>query len=167
MAERATHNLRDYSSLTIRHRSGSERPLPECDTIYVNAGVTAPLNVWLDALRPNGRLLFPLTPADGPGGMPVAGGKLLIARASNDRYDARFICAPFIPCVGARDDETGLKLAVAFRRGDFRNVRSLRRNSEPDETCWCSGAGWWLSTSASIYPIKRRLSSRKCLIMRW
>ena len=155
LAERATHNLGDYPNVTVRHRSGSEGPLPECDAIYVNAGATAPLDIWLDALRLNGRLLFPLTPADGPGGMPGAGGMLLITRASNDHYDARFVCpAMFIPCVGARDDETALKLTVAFKRGDFRNVRSLRRNTPPDETCWCSGKGWWLSTSGSMQLIK-------------
>jgi len=148
LAERATQNLGDCSNVTVRHRSGSEGPIPEFDSIYVNAGATAPQDVWLDALRPNGRLLFPLTPADGPGGMPGAGGMLLITRASSDRYDARFVSpATFIPCVGARDEETALKLARAFKRGDFQNVRSLRRNTLPDETCWCSGNNWWLSTS--------------------
>ena len=151
LSERATRNLRDYRNATVRHRSSAEGPLPECDAIYVNAGATAPLDIWLNALRPNGRLLFPLTPADGPGGMPGAGGMLLITRASDDRFDARFVdTATFIPCVGGRDDETALKLRVAFQRGDFRNVRSLRRNTRPDETCWCSGNGWWLSTSVSM-----------------
>jgi protein-L-isoaspartate(D-aspartate) O-methyltransferase len=104
----------------------------------------------VDALRLNGRLLFPLTPADGPGGMPGAGGMLLITRASNDRYEARFVCpAMFIPCIGARDEETAAKLAKAFARGDSRNVQSLRRNTTPDESCWCAGKGWWLSTAAA------------------
>ena len=148
LAQRATHNLRDLPNVTVHHRSGSEGPLPDCDAIYVNAGATSPLDIWLDALRPNGRLLFPLSPADGPGGMPGAGGIFLITHASTDRFGARFICpAMFIPCVGARDEETALKLSEAFKRSDFRNVRSLRRNTSPDETCWCSGDGWWLSTS--------------------
>jgi len=151
LAERATRNLREYPNVALHHRSGAEGPLPECDAIYVNAGATAPLNVWLDALRPNGRLLFPLTPADGPGGMPGAGGILLITRASADHFDARFVCtAMFLPCAGARDDETASKLTVAFQRGDFKKVRSLRRKTPPDETCWCSGNGWWLSTSVSM-----------------
>jgi protein-L-isoaspartate(D-aspartate) O-methyltransferase len=29
----------------------------------------------------------------------------------------------------------------------MKNVRSLRRDSSPDETCWCAGGGWWLSTA--------------------
>jgi hypothetical protein len=148
LAQDATRNLADFSNVVVHHRSGSEGLLPDCDAIYINAGATAPLDIWLDALRPNGRLLFPLTPTDGPGGMPGAGGMILVTRASNDGFDARFVCpVMIIPCVGARDEETASRLSEAFKRGDSRNVRSLRRNTPPDETCWCSGNGWWLFTS--------------------
>jgi protein-L-isoaspartate(D-aspartate) O-methyltransferase len=51
----------------------------------------------------------------------------------------------FIPCVGARDDETAQKLVAAFKRGDLQRVKSLRLNSQPDDTCWSAGNGWWLS----------------------
>ena len=148
LAQNAIQNLREFSNVTVQERSGSDAPLPVCDAIYVNAAATAPLNVWLDALQLNGRLLFPLTPADGPGGMPGAGGMLLVTRNDTDRFDARFVCPTmFVPCVGARDEETAQKLSGAFKRGDFRNVRSLQRNSQPDETCWCAGNGWWLSNA--------------------
>jgi protein-L-isoaspartate(D-aspartate) O-methyltransferase len=146
LAETAKRNLRQLPNVTVHHQSGSEGPFPECDAIYVNAGATAPLDIWLDALRLNGRLLFPLT-SDGPGGTPGAGGMLLVTRTAMDRFDARFVCAAmFIPCVGARDESTALKLAEAFKRGDLRNVRSLRRNTRSDDTCWFAGNGWWLST---------------------
>jgi protein-L-isoaspartate(D-aspartate) O-methyltransferase len=148
LAHNAIQNLGDFSNVTVHERSGSEAPLPVCDAIYVNAAATAPLNVWLDALQLYGRLLFPLTPADGPGGIPGAGGMLLVARNDTDRFDARFVCPTmFVSCVGARDEETAQKLSVAFKRGDFRNVRSLWRNSQPDDTCWCAGDGWWLSNA--------------------
>jgi protein-L-isoaspartate(D-aspartate) O-methyltransferase len=75
---------------------------------------------------------------------------LLITRMPPDRYSARFVMpVMFIPCLGARDEETAKKLAEAFKRGDSRNVRSLRRNTAPDDTCWWSGNGWWLSTEES------------------
>lgn len=148
LAERAARNLADFSNVTVHRRSGSEGLLPDCDAIYINAGATAPLDIWLDALRPNARLLFPLTPSDGPGGMPGAGGMILVTRTSNGRFDARFLCpVMIIPCAGARDEETASKLSEAFKRGDSRNVRSLRRNSQPDDTCWCAGHGWWLSNA--------------------
>ncbi len=147
LAALATANLADQPHITVYLRSGAEGPLPTCNLIYVNAGATAPLNIWLDALRPGGRLLFPLTP-DGPGGTPGAGGMLLVTRVPTDEFAARFIMpVMFIPCVGARDDETAQKLAEAFQRGDMKNVRSLRRYTPPDKTCWCAGKDWWLSTA--------------------
>ena len=148
LAEDAMLNLGDLSHVTVLKRSGSEAPLPVCDVIYVNAGATAPLDVWLDALRVDGRLLFPLTPVDGPGEKHGAGGMLLVTRTGSDDFDARFVCsAKFVPCFGARDVEMAQKLATAFTRGDWQNVKSLRRNSQPDDNCWCAGKGWWLSKS--------------------
>ncbi len=130
LAQNGMRNLSDLSNVTVQERSGSEAPLPGCDAIYVNAGATAPLDVWLDALRLHGRLLFPLTPADGPGGMPGAGGMILVTRTATDHFDARFVCAAmFVPCFGARDEETAQKLSAAFKRGDSNNVRTLQRNS--------------------------------------
>lgn len=72
LASRATTNLASLSNVTVYARSGTEAPLSPCDVCYVNAGATMPLNIWLDTLRPGGRLLFPLTP-DGPNGAPGAG----------------------------------------------------------------------------------------------
>jgi len=41
-----------------------------------------------------------------------------VTRVQEQRYDARFVCpAMFIPCLGARDEDTAKKLAAAFRRG--------------------------------------------------
>lgn len=149
LAERARTNLAGLPDVTLYMRSGAEGPLPPCDLIYVSAGATTPLECWLEALRPGGRLLFPLTP-EGPGGAPGAGGMLLITRTPAEKFDARFLMPVlFVPCAGARDPETGRKLAEAFQRGDMRKVRSLQLNTPPDETCWCSGNRWWLSTAAN------------------
>jgi protein-L-isoaspartate(D-aspartate) O-methyltransferase len=148
LAARAARNLAHYTNTTVQHRSATQGPLPNCDAIYISAGATAPLDIWLDALHPNGRLLFPLTPSDSPGGMPGAGAMLLLTRVSSDDFHARFISpAMFIPCVGARDEATSADLATAFKRGDYRNVRSLHRTSTLDQTSWFAGNGWWLSTS--------------------
>ena len=100
---------------------------------------------------------FAATPRErfvGPGPWRVftagggVGGLLLIARTPTDRFSARFLGrVMFIPCVGARDDETAQKLTEAFKRDDLKNVQSLRRGTPPDETSWCAGNGWWLSTA--------------------
>lgn len=145
LADRAQANLSRYSNVVVQHRSGSEGPLPECEVIYVNAGATGPMAVWLDALRPGGRLLFPLTPARGFGGM------LLVTRHGDRRYAATFVAAAlFIPCMGARDEETANRLTQAFAAGGARDVRSLHRDTSPDDTCWIAGRDWWLSTTAIV-----------------
>jgi protein-L-isoaspartate(D-aspartate) O-methyltransferase len=147
LASRARMNLADRPQAAVEARSGTAGSLPACDVLYVSAGATGPLDLWLDALRPGGRLLFPLTPAE-VDGRPAAGGMLLVTRASDERFDARFVCpAAFIPCAGARDDETAARLTDAFKRGDLRRVRSLRRGIPPDDTCWVAGRGFWLSTA--------------------
>ena len=149
LARRAALNLAHLSQVTVMARSGAEGSIPESDVIYVSAGATAPLDCWLDALRPSGRLLFPLTP-EAAGGRPGMGNMLLVTRVADQSFHAQFICpVMFIPCVGGRDEETGKKLAAAFQGGRTSEVRSLRRNTPPDASCWCSGIGWWLSTAAA------------------
>ncbi len=143
LAQRATENLAQFPQVTVHLRSGAEAPLPQCDVLYVNAGATAPLAVWLDALAPNGRFVFPLTPGESAGGM------LLVTKKEDEKYEASFLCqAQFVPCIGARSEAEARNLSKAFRKGNWSQVKSLHRNSEPDKSCWCSGDGWWLSTES-------------------
>jgi protein-L-isoaspartate(D-aspartate) O-methyltransferase len=72
LAERARANLREFAQVAVHCRSGTGGPLPDCDVLYVNAAATEPLAVWLDALQPEGRLLFPLAP-EGRSGEMLAG----------------------------------------------------------------------------------------------
>jgi protein-L-isoaspartate(D-aspartate) O-methyltransferase len=152
LADNAITNLKNYSNVSVQNRSGVEPPLPECDVIYVNAGATAPMDCWLDPLCPGGRLLFPLTTAHGFGAM------LLVTRKTENEFAAKFVIqAAFIHCLGARDGDTEKRLAETFNRGSIGNyqrqggmweVKSLRRKTEPNGTCWFAGNGWWLSTVA-------------------
>jgi protein-L-isoaspartate(D-aspartate) O-methyltransferase len=142
LAQRATNNLAELPHVNVHHRSGTVGPLPECDVLYVNAGATHPLDVWLDALRSNGRLIVPLTPSEGYGAM------LYIAKHEDGTYSARFLMeAQFVPCIGARDEAAAQKLTRLFRKKNWMKVKSLHRNEGPDDSCWCSGPGWWLSTN--------------------
>jgi protein-L-isoaspartate(D-aspartate) O-methyltransferase len=150
LAAKATRNLVELPNVTVYQRSGAEGALPDCRIIYVNAGATGPLDIWLDALQVGGRLLVPITP-DALEEAPCAGAMLMVTHVAEQRFDARFLMpVMFIPCMGARDVETAKSLAAAFKRGDSGKVRSLRRKTPPDETCWCSGTDWWLSTCASV-----------------
>lgn len=144
LAARAKENLAALSHVEVRHQSGTVGPLPSADVIYVSAGATAPLREWTEALRAGGRLLFPLTPDHGAGCM------LLVSRIGAGEFAAKCIStAVFTPCIGARDDETGERLAKAFASRDTRSLRSLRYDSQPDETCWFAGPDWWLSTAST------------------
>jgi protein-L-isoaspartate(D-aspartate) O-methyltransferase len=141
LACRAAANLAGFPQVAVHGTSGAVGPLPGCDIIYVNAAASEPLDVWLDALRPEGRLLFPLEPEGDAGQM------LLVTRKADGAYSARFLTrVQFVPCAGAQSPLAARALEAAFRKQDPRHVNRLHRNNQPDSTCWCAGQGWWLST---------------------
>ena len=141
LARQAAENLVVFPQVTVHCRSGTEGQLPPCDVLYVNAAAAEPLAIWLDALRPEGRLLFPLEPAD------EAGQMLLVTRRPDGSYPARFLCGvQFVSCVGAQDAHAARVLDAAFRKGNWSQVKHLYRNDLSDDSCWCAGRGWWLST---------------------
>ena len=124
------------------------RPERPADAVIVNAGVSHLSLTWLDALAPeNGRLLVPLTNADRWGAF------LLITRHQGDarRFPARFVSRTgIIGCVGGRNAEAETRLEAAQQRAPFTAIQSLRRGTEPDDTCWLAGDGWWLSTAPAF-----------------
>jgi protein-L-isoaspartate(D-aspartate) O-methyltransferase len=131
----------------VHAQSGIADGLPKADAVYVNAGITQPSWAWLDALKPGGRLLFPLQPERSGG---ILGGMLLVTKPHNSSmaWPARFVCrAIFIACQASQIEETGRGLAAAFAGGGWQKVRSLRLNGEPDASCWFGGEDWWLSTT--------------------
>jgi len=141
LAARAGENLKGLPQVKLHARTGLAGELPQADAIYVCAGTTQPCQAWLDAMRPGARLLFPMQPESGAGGM-------LLIRCPEDgaNWPARFISrARFICCDGPQDPAAGRRLAEAFA-ADWSAVRSFRRG-EPDDSCWFAGRGWWLSTA--------------------
>ena len=141
IAARAAANLARTPQVEVRARSGVE-DLAEADAIYVSAAASHPLRAWLDALKPGGRLVFPLQAAGSSGAM------LVVTRPQRgEAWPARLLTAVvFIPCEGAQDSEMGRRLDQAFRRGGQGRVRSLRFGGEPSATDWVRGDGWALST---------------------
>jgi protein-L-isoaspartate(D-aspartate) O-methyltransferase len=143
LAERAAGNLAALPQVSLHRRSGIAEDLPKSDAIYVNAGITQPSWAWLDALRPGGRLLFPLQPTASLGGM------LLICKPRDGglAWPARFVSrARFIGCEGRQDEAAGESLKQAFAGGGWEKVTSFRLTERPDKSCWYRGDDWWLST---------------------
>jgi protein-L-isoaspartate(D-aspartate) O-methyltransferase len=144
LAARAQANLVHWPWVRVEPRSGIVVPDQPVDIVYVNAGVQQIPREWLSALRPGGRLLFPLVPSRG------IGAAFLITSTGADSYSASSLCrAQFVPCIGTQDDATSARLAARFHIDSGESVRSLRlAPSEPDDTVWFAGQGWWLSTEA-------------------
>ncbi len=147
LAGLARENLKDIATVELRERSGIASDLPSVDVIYVCAGAAQPATEWLEALRPGGRLVFPLAPEG------MLGGMLMITRPDEGAaWPAKFLSrAQFIGCAGLQDAEAGRRLAEAFARG-WEVVQSFRRGEVPDDTCWFAGDGWWLSTAPASAP---------------
>jgi protein-L-isoaspartate(D-aspartate) O-methyltransferase len=142
LAARASENLKGLPQVDVQPRSGVLDGLPKVDAIYVCAGISHPSRAWLDALRPGARLIFPLQPEDGLGGM------LLLKRPDHGPiWPAKFVSrAQFIGCVGREEAQASEPLKEAFSKG-WDQVRSFRIDDSKDDTCWFAGDGWWLSTA--------------------
>lgn len=147
LARQATANLSGRWLQARVHASdgGVDGALPPAsyDVIYANASATTPVPAWLRALRPGGRLMFPLTPTG------EAGAMLMVTKDTGDGYAAKAVMGVhFIPARGLQNPEDSTALTAAFKRGWPRAVRSLRVGTAPEpDSCWVAGAGWWLSTA--------------------
>jgi protein-L-isoaspartate(D-aspartate) O-methyltransferase len=141
LAERARRSLAAWPNVRVVTADGVAAPIQPADVIFINAGATHPAPGWLDALRPGGRLLLPLTFEPAPN-VAGKGGVLLVTR-EDGRLAARFVSMVQIyPCVGGRDAALNAALMQAFSRGGWEKVRSVRR--DPHE----SGARCWLHVEA-------------------
>ena len=90
IAARARENLAGFPQVELRAASGVAERLPEADAVYVNAAASHPVRAWLDALKPGGRLVFPLQSANSSGAMlmvtrPHAAADAAFRRGGGDR----------------------------------------------------------------------------------
>ena len=138
MAEWARMAMSPWPQVIVVHGDGAGGLFEPADVVVVSAGATHPMAAWLEAVKPGGRLLFPLTPDAGTGAMAH------LTRRSPDSFEARIMFgALFIPFAGARDREMGRELAEALGRDRGEGVRSLRCDAhEKDASCWLHGEGW-------------------------
>jgi protein-L-isoaspartate(D-aspartate) O-methyltransferase len=142
LAERARKALAGWQQAAVVQADGASFTAGPRDVVVVSAGAAHPLPGWLAALRPGGRLLFPLT------SQRLGGFMLKVTRAgAGERFAAQLLCrAWFIPFAGARDAALDARLATAIEGGHSDLVRSLRLDRHvPDGSCWLHGDGFCLS----------------------
>ncbi len=142
LAQRAAEALAAWPQVTAVQADGAQFDAGPQDVIVISAGATHPLPLWLDSLRPGGRLVFPLTTER------LGGFMLKLARgASPDWLGVEMLCrAWFIPFVGGRDADLDKRLATQIEAGHADLVRSLRRDRHtPDGSCWLHGDHFCLS----------------------
>jgi protein-L-isoaspartate(D-aspartate) O-methyltransferase len=135
----AERNLAPFENARIVHADASRAALPECDLIYVNAGVLAPPVSWLEALRPGGRMIFPWRPSE------TVGLALLLSRHARGFAVRPLMPCWFIPCIGGSEGEC----LRAPHFGEARSVRSawLRATREPDESAVAIYRDLWFSSA--------------------
>ena len=151
LASRAAEALRQLPNVEVIAGDATTYDAAKVDAIYVNAGATHPMSLWLDNLKPGGRLIFPLVryPQGAESWMTnVAAGKrdfetgfgvmVRIQRATAGYASAVVSPVGVFPCFGAidPDPEADRALAEALQSGAIAQANSLRSEAhEPDGTC--------------------------------
>jgi protein-L-isoaspartate(D-aspartate) O-methyltransferase len=134
LGPRAKQNLEAWPQVTVHTEDGTQFDPGECDAMLINAGVTHPLPLWLDRLRPGGRLLLPITVPMTP---TLGRGVMLKITRQPAGYAVQLVTYVGIySCTSARDSQLEPQLAKALTSGALMKIKSVRRDPhEPDETC--------------------------------
>jgi protein-L-isoaspartate(D-aspartate) O-methyltransferase len=143
LAKAADANLAGYEGVTVANRDATKVPIPRSDLIYVNAGVVAPPAAWLEALRLNGRMIFPWQPAAG------VGLTLVVTRTEKGFAVRPLMRSVFIGCVGASSSEGCEKVPTRSQAPKVRSVW-LTADRSPDKTAIAICGPVWFSTERLV-----------------
>jgi protein-L-isoaspartate(D-aspartate) O-methyltransferase len=140
LATEARQNLASMPWVVVRHDDASERfDDGAFDAILVNAGVTHPLDTWLDALATGGRMILPLTATMAAMGPIGKGFVLLLTKQDQTELSARALTLVAVYSAEAlRDDAMNERLGKALMGGPMQwfAVKRLRRDAhEPSLSC--------------------------------
>jgi protein-L-isoaspartate(D-aspartate) O-methyltransferase len=151
LAASARENLKAYPWVYLRSNDASSPLDAEFDAMLVNAGVTHPLDSWLDRLAVGGRMLMPLTSA-----MPVMGATIgkglgwLITRKSATDFSAKVAGVVAVySALGLRDERLSERIGKSMMAGPMKwqAVTRLRRDvHDAGESCWLHDERFCLST---------------------
>jgi protein-L-isoaspartate(D-aspartate) O-methyltransferase len=142
LAQKARENLASFANVSIVRADATCALLPASDVIYVNAGVIAPPLSWLEALKLNGRMIFPWRPTK-----DVA--LAIVVKRTNAGFAVKpLTSAWFIPCIGASNAEESVKAPSEAQAWLARSMR-LAANDAPDETAVAIYRHVWFSSALS------------------
>ena len=148
LAGEARRNLAETPWVTVRDADASGTLDGVFDAILVNAGVTHPLDTWLDALARGGRMILPMT-ATMPAMGPIGKGFVFLIQRQDEGFSARLTgFVAIYSAVGIRDEGLNAALGKAMTAGPHRaqTVARLRRDAHaPSDACWLHAAGFCLS----------------------
>jgi protein-L-isoaspartate(D-aspartate) O-methyltransferase len=151
LASRAARNLSEFSNVEVIAGDATTYSAGEVDAIYVNAGATHPMPLWLDSLKPHGRLIFPMVrfPSGSETWISNAGagkrdfeagmGLMLRIQRTAAAYASEVVSpAAFFPCFGAIDPEpeADRQFVEALQSGAIAQANSLRREPH-DQVASC------------------------------
>lgn len=140
LAQKARDNLRPFEGVSVITGDATKLPLPPSDLIYVNAGVVAPPPSWLQALRPQGRMIFPWRPSQ------AVGLAIIISRQAAGFSVRPLMNSYFIPCAGALDAAQCTKTPDPREASSARSIW-LSAEREPDETAVAICEHLWFSSA--------------------
>ena len=151
LATEARQNLAPLAWVDVRHGDASTID-GRFDAILVNAGVTHPLDAWIDALGDGGRMILPLTSAMPAMGATLGKGLVIALTKQNATdYTARVLAPVAVySAVGLRDDSMNERLGKAMMAGPMKwaAVKRLRRDQHDEaDTCWLHRPRGCLSTA--------------------
>jgi protein-L-isoaspartate(D-aspartate) O-methyltransferase len=117
------------------------------DAVLVNAGVTHPLDTWIDALRDGGRIIVPLTV--GMAGMGIGKGVVVRLTKSDGAVTAGLVgLTAIFSAVDLRDESLAPIIGRALQTNPMPRLKAFRRDQH-DETpeCWLHTPRFCLTAS--------------------
>ena len=152
LAAEARQNLASLSWVGVSQGDGALALDETFDAVLVNAGVTHPLDVWLDALAVGGRMILPMTSTvPGMGATIGKGLVMLLTKQEAGDFSVRVLTVVAIySALGVRDAGLSDRLGKVMMSGPMRwqALKRLRRDSHDESpACWLHGEHCCFSTS--------------------
>ena len=157
LASTAARNLSSMPWVEVRHGDATDLGGETFDAILVNAGVTHPLDAWLDALAPGGRMVVPITATMPPMGNIGKGLVFVMTKNADGEIAARVLTVVAVfSAVGIRDDNLNPYLGKALLGGpaQWGSVSRLRRDQhQASSSCWLHTARYCLAMGEAPAPV--------------